>query len=215
MQHVAASAAAEVAARRHGAPGTGRQNLHRNSAASPSPCASPSHPVSRHREGNVEPLLPGQRDPVALRAQRGDHCLHHRTMRCSRPSCRTLSAVSRCGAIRGTFIVRVPLGCLTSPRRSGMIDRTANQSPRKAPSISLSRQSFNAALKDRVVEAGHEVEVSDLYAMGFDPIAKAQDFGNGRARIIWSTPWSSGMATRRSPWQPTFWPRSSGSSAPI
>jgi NAD(P)H dehydrogenase (quinone) len=41
-------------------------------------------------------------------------------------------------------------------------------------------QSFNAALKDLAVETlpalGHEVQVSDLYAMGFNPVASAQDF---------------------------------------
>jgi NAD(P)H dehydrogenase (quinone) len=41
--------------------------------------------------------------------------------------------------------------------------------------------SFTAALKDRAIvrlaAAGHEVRVSDLYAMGFDPVAKAADFG--------------------------------------
>lgn len=40
-------------------------------------------------------------------------------------------------------------------------------------------RSFCAALKDRAVatlrEADHEVVVSDLYAMGFDPVAKAAD----------------------------------------
>jgi NAD(P)H dehydrogenase (quinone) len=41
-------------------------------------------------------------------------------------------------------------------------------------------RSFCAALKDRAVatlrDDGHEVEVSDLYAIGFDPVAKAADF---------------------------------------
>jgi len=40
--------------------------------------------------------------------------------------------------------------------------------------------SFNAALKDLAVEtltaAGHEVRVSDLYAMGWNPVASAADF---------------------------------------
>jgi Putative NADPH-quinone reductase (modulator of drug activity B) len=41
-------------------------------------------------------------------------------------------------------------------------------------------QSFTAAMKDAAVEVlqtgGHAVQVSDLYAMGFDPVAKAADF---------------------------------------
>ncbi|MGY2488843.1 NAD(P)H-dependent oxidoreductase [Cupriavidus sp. CP313] len=43
-------------------------------------------------------------------------------------------------------------------------------------------QSFSSALKAVAVEAfreaGHEVQVSDLYAMGFNPVASAADFGN-------------------------------------
>ena len=42
-------------------------------------------------------------------------------------------------------------------------------------------QSFCTALKTTAVDvlrdAGHEVEVSDLYAMGFNPVASADDFG--------------------------------------
>lgn len=42
-------------------------------------------------------------------------------------------------------------------------------------------RSFCAALKDEAVAtckaAGHTVEVSDLYAMGFNPVASAADFG--------------------------------------
>ncbi|MBV2132561.1 NAD(P)H-dependent oxidoreductase [Pseudomonas sp. MAP12] len=42
-------------------------------------------------------------------------------------------------------------------------------------------RSFNAALKDCAVEqlsgAGHEVQVSDLYAMNWNPVASAADFG--------------------------------------
>lgn len=41
-------------------------------------------------------------------------------------------------------------------------------------------QSFTTAMKDAAVEVlqtgGHAVQVSDLYAMGFDPVAKAADF---------------------------------------
>lgn len=41
-------------------------------------------------------------------------------------------------------------------------------------------QSFGAALRDHaratLEAAGHTVEVSDLYAMGFDPVARAEDF---------------------------------------
>ena len=41
-------------------------------------------------------------------------------------------------------------------------------------------QSFNAALLARSVEVltarGHEVRISDLYAMRFDPVATADDF---------------------------------------
>lgn len=41
-------------------------------------------------------------------------------------------------------------------------------------------QSFNAALKDKAVavlkDAGHTVEVSDLYAMDFDPVGGKRDF---------------------------------------
>ncbi len=41
-------------------------------------------------------------------------------------------------------------------------------------------QSFNAAMKDRAVavltDAGHTVEVSDLYAMNFDPVGGKRDF---------------------------------------
>ncbi len=42
-------------------------------------------------------------------------------------------------------------------------------------------RSFSAALKDAAVEAlsaaGHRVQVSDLYAMGWNPVASAADFG--------------------------------------
>lgn len=45
-------------------------------------------------------------------------------------------------------------------------------------------RSFCAAMKDRAVATlaglGHRVEVSDLYAMGFDPVAKAADFARRR-----------------------------------
>jgi NAD(P)H dehydrogenase (quinone) len=45
-------------------------------------------------------------------------------------------------------------------------------------------QSFNSALLARSVEVltahGHEVRVSDLYAMGFNPVATADDFGDRR-----------------------------------
>lgn len=41
-------------------------------------------------------------------------------------------------------------------------------------------KSFNAAMKDRAVEVlrenGHEVRVSDLYAMGFNPVGGPHDF---------------------------------------
>lgn len=43
-------------------------------------------------------------------------------------------------------------------------------------------QSFNSAMKNLAVEElhaqGHDVEVSDLYAMGWNPIASAADFGS-------------------------------------
>lgn len=43
-------------------------------------------------------------------------------------------------------------------------------------------QSFNAALKNHAIsvltEAGHSVEVSDLYAMDFDPVGGKRDFTN-------------------------------------
>ena len=46
-------------------------------------------------------------------------------------------------------------------------------------------RSFNGALKDRAVEvlsaAGHTVIVSDLYAMGFDPVIGPGDFAGERA----------------------------------
>ena len=46
-------------------------------------------------------------------------------------------------------------------------------------------KSFNGAMKDVAVEtlrgAGHDVVVSDLYAMGFNPIASEKDFGGERA----------------------------------
>ena len=42
-------------------------------------------------------------------------------------------------------------------------------------------QSFSAALKSVAVEElrrqGHEVKISDLYAMRFDPVASSEDFG--------------------------------------
>ena len=45
-------------------------------------------------------------------------------------------------------------------------------------------KSFNGAMKDVAVEtlsgAGHDVVVSDLYAMGFNPIASEKDFGGER-----------------------------------
>jgi NAD(P)H dehydrogenase (quinone) len=41
-------------------------------------------------------------------------------------------------------------------------------------------KSFNAAMKDTAIvalkEKGHEVKLSDLYAMGFNPVLKASDF---------------------------------------
>ena len=43
-------------------------------------------------------------------------------------------------------------------------------------------RSFNAAMKDEAVrvlqDEGHEVVVSDLYAMNFNPVASAADFGS-------------------------------------
>ncbi|MHA6195139.1 NAD(P)H-dependent oxidoreductase [Pseudomonas wadenswilerensis] len=43
-------------------------------------------------------------------------------------------------------------------------------------------QSFTAALRDQAAETfraqGHEVRVSDLYAMGWNPVASAADFGH-------------------------------------
>ena len=43
-------------------------------------------------------------------------------------------------------------------------------------------QSFTAALRDQAAETfraqGHEVQVSDLYAMGWNPVASAEDFGS-------------------------------------
>ena len=46
-------------------------------------------------------------------------------------------------------------------------------------------KSFNGAMKDLAVEtlqaAGHEVAVSDLYAMGFNPVTGPADFGGERA----------------------------------
>ena len=43
-------------------------------------------------------------------------------------------------------------------------------------------QSFTTAMKDLAVQelsnAGHQVEVSDLYAMNFNPVASATDFGS-------------------------------------
>lgn len=45
----------------------------------------------------------------------------------------------------------------------------------------LEARSFCSALKDTAVEVlsnqGHNVVVSDLYALGFDPVARAEDFG--------------------------------------
>ena len=42
-------------------------------------------------------------------------------------------------------------------------------------------QSFTAALRDKAVETfqaqGHQVQVSDLYAMNWNPVASADDFG--------------------------------------
>lgn len=42
--------------------------------------------------------------------------------------------------------------------------------------------SFTSAMKDAALaelsSQGHQVEVSDLYAMGFDPVAKREDFGD-------------------------------------
>ena len=42
-------------------------------------------------------------------------------------------------------------------------------------------QSFTAALRDQAVETfkaqGHQVQVSDLYAMDWNPVASAEDFG--------------------------------------
>lgn len=46
------------------------------------------------------------------------------------------------------------------------------------------KRSFCAAMRDRAIAtleaAGHAVTVSDLYAMRFDPVAKAEDFRNRR-----------------------------------
>ncbi|QBR01586.1 NAD(P)H-dependent oxidoreductase [Paraburkholderia pallida] len=43
-------------------------------------------------------------------------------------------------------------------------------------------KSFSSALKDTAIEVfregGHDVQVSDLYAMGFNPVASVDDFGN-------------------------------------
>lgn len=46
----------------------------------------------------------------------------------------------------------------------------------------LDSRSFNAAMQetalDALAAAGHEVRVSDLYAMGFDPVPRASDFAD-------------------------------------
>jgi NAD(P)H dehydrogenase (quinone) len=59
------------------------------------------------------------------------------------------------------------------------------------------RRSFTTALKDAAVEEltrrGHEVEVSDLYDMQFDPIAKAGDFSSRQDEITWCMLWSNAM----------------------
>jgi NAD(P)H dehydrogenase (quinone) len=43
-------------------------------------------------------------------------------------------------------------------------------------------QSFTAALRDQAVQTleaqGHEVQVSDLYAMNWNPVASAEDFSD-------------------------------------
>ena len=66
-------------------------------------------------------------------------------------------------------------------------------------------RSFNAALKDVAVETlegqGHEVEVSDLYAMGFDPVehprhfAKPHDAGRFSAQTEQRHAWDSGTTS--------------------
>lgn len=49
-------------------------------------------------------------------------------------------------------------------------------------------KSFNAAMKDTAIAAlkdkGHEVKLSDLYAMEFNPVLKASDFTERKTRIF-------------------------------
>lgn len=62
--------------------------------------------------------------------------------------------------------------------------------------------SFVAAMRDRIVAGfrarGDGVEVSDLYAMGFDPLAKAADFGERRdpAHLVYALEQRHGWQSR-------------------
>lgn len=61
-------------------------------------------------------------------------------------------------------------------------------------------QSFTAALRDQAVETfraqGHQVQVSDLYAMGWNPVASADDFSQRENPSTWCMPWSSARVKR-------------------
>lgn len=68
-------------------------------------------------------------------------------------------------------------------------------------------QSFTAALRDQAVATftaqGHQVQVSDLYAMNWNPVASAADFISRENPITWCMPWSSAWESKVSRLPPT------------
>jgi NAD(P)H dehydrogenase (quinone) len=48
-------------------------------------------------------------------------------------------------------------------------------------------KSFTSAMKSAAVDAltaaGHSIEVTDLYALNFNPVANAADFGSPKRRV--------------------------------
>ena len=58
-------------------------------------------------------------------------------------------------------------------------------------------QSFTAALRDQAIATlesqGHEVQLSDVYAMDCNPVASAADFSSRENPITWCTPWNSAL----------------------
>ncbi len=73
-------------------------------------------------------------------------------------------------------------------------------------------QSFVTSMKDLTVrhfeQAGWEVQGSDLYAMGFSPVASAADFGARQNPDYLTYALEQRQGWKARPWHRTSWPRS-------